>query len=499
MKKRRLLAPLTGTLLTGCLLAGCMATPESTPSGDVARLRVALNFPPVADLSPYTDDAVSLTRLGVTESLISIDANGIPQPALAEKFEMTDGSTAKFTLRPGVKFHDGSPVDAKSVVNSIEKALKANPAPATVSGRELTATAEGDSTVVVKSAKADPVLLMRFANPDMAILAPKAYETDPNKPNPTDAATGPFELASLNGTTDAKLEANTEYWAGKPKLAGLDVKFISKADARVSSLRAGELDVIQNVPIAQLANMSDFEVETRPIPRATGISLNTKSGPFTDAGLRAAAAKAIDSKEIAASAFENQADPAAGLFRADAEWAKNRPAPQLPEAKNPAGTTITVATWNDRPELPEALTIIAEQLRKAGFTVQTPVVKSYAVMESELKEGKYDLVLGSRMYLSKASDPLSIIESDFTCKGGYNLAFLCDEKVDAAVAEAASQVDTAKRHEAAVATEAMVLGTGAYLPVIHERVRIGRTKQVSGLAPDPLEWKMVTHETTISK
>ncbi|WP_185711143.1 ABC transporter substrate-binding protein [Arachnia propionica] len=492
------------TLTTGCVVTGNQNSGNSTSAGAAGeaggpRLRVALNFAPVAELSPYTDDASSLMRLGVSESLISIDADGAPQPALAEKFEMVDEMTARFTLRPGVTFHDDTPVTATAVAASLNAALEADPAPSTVSGRDLTITAEGEDVVTVKAAEADPILIMRFANPDMVILAPKAYEKNPNQPDPIDAGTGPFELTTLNGSTHATLEANTGYWGGTPKAAGLDVQFISKADARVNAMRAGELDVFQNVPVAQLPNMDGFTVESRPIPRTSGLYLNTRSGAFADSGLRVAAAKAIQGDVIARTIFEGHADPAKGIFRGDVEWTRDRVAPTYAEAKDPAGTAITIATYSDRPELSEAVTVIADQLRSAGFVVETPVVKEYTVLEPEIMAGQYDMVLLSRMYMSKANDPLSLVQLDFTCEGGYNLSFLCDPAVDEVVSAATGKSDVAERRAAAVEAEALVLGSGAYIPVVHEQVRIGRVNELSGLAQDPLEWKMITEQTTISR
>ena len=96
-------------------------------------------------------------------------------------------------------------------------------------------------------------------------------------------------------------------------------------------------------------------------------------------------------------------------------------------------------------------------------------------------------------------DPLSLLQLDFTCDGGYNLSFLCDPAVDQVVSGAVANSDVAARQAAAVEAEALVLGTGAYIPVVHEQVRIGRVNEVSGLAEDPLEWKMITEQTTISK
>lgn len=486
---------------TGALSA-CMAQPAgggASSVGEKPRLRLALNFTPRAELSPYTDDAVSLARMGVIESLVTFDADGMPQPALAEKFEMTNASTATFTLRQGVTFHDGTALDAKAVADSLNHALTASPAPATVSGRSLTITAEGDRTVKVVSATPDPILVQRFGNPDMAILAAKAFAKDPNKPSVVDAATGPFELVSLTGSTAAKVDANAAYWGGAPQLSGLDVAFVSKGDSRVSGLRSGEYDVVQNVPIAQVANITDQVVDTHPIPRTTGLSLNTKSGPLTDVALRVAIAEAVDPKAIATSVFEGQGDPASGYFRGNTSWTADRPAPDFPAAKRPTGTTITIATYDDRPELPEAATLVAEQLRTAGFTVNGPVVKSYAVLEPELFAGKYDVVIGSRMYLSKATDPVSVLQSDFGCKGAYNLARYCDAAFDALLDRAAAITDVAARRKAAVQAEAKVLGAGVYVPLVHETVREGHVQGVTGLAADPLEWRIVTAQTALAR
>ncbi|GAB79393.1 peptide/nickel transport system substrate-binding protein [Austwickia chelonae] len=493
----RPLATLAAATALTLTVSGCMVQGGTNADGN-SRLRVALNFTPRADLSPYTDDAVSLTRLGIIEPLITFDKDGTPQPGLAEKFTMEDASTATFTLRKGLTFHDGSKVDAKAAAASLNHALTATPAPATVSGRALTITAEGEDTVKVVSETPDPILMQRFGNPDMSILAAKAYEKNPSKPDTLGAGTGPFVLKEVTGNTAVKADANPSYWGGKPRLTGLDVKFISKADSRVAGLRAGELDVIQNVPIAQVGNIKDQVVDTRPVPRTTGISLNTRSGPLADPAMRAAFAKAIDGKAVATSVFEGQAHPAVGYFRGDTVWTKDRPAPQFPAPADPKGTSLTLATYDDRPELPEALTLVADQLRKAGFTVDTPVVKAYNVLEPEIMAGKYDAVIGSRMYMSKANDPISVLQSDFGCKGSYNLSFHCNETLDKELTEAAGITDVTQRRTRAAAIESTVLGAGAYVPLVHEVVRIGRTKKVDGLNADPLEWTWITHRTTLA-
>lgn len=139
MTHRRRRARTTLPIALAVLLAGgCMpggSSAQDSSSGSAPRLRVALNFPPVAGLSPYSDDAVLLTRAGITESLVRFDKDGTPQPALAQSFSMVGDRTARFVLRKGVTFHDGTPMDAQAVAGALTRAISAKPAPETVSGR----------------------------------------------------------------------------------------------------------------------------------------------------------------------------------------------------------------------------------------------------------------------------------------------------------------------------------------------------------------------------
>ena len=121
------------------------------------------------------------------------------------------------------------------------------------------------------------------------------------------------------------------------------------------------------------------------------------------------------------------------------------------------------------------------------------------MLEPELMAGRYDAVIGSRMYMSRSNDPVAVLQSDFGCKGTYNLARFCDPAVDAELAAAAEITDVTQRRAKAVVVEAKVLSAGVYLPLVHEMVRIGRTKGVSQLSTDPLEWSWITHATTLSK
>lgn len=486
----RLLIPACLAVLA--LLAGCFAGPPDGGGGDAAgqRLRVALSFPPTQALSPYGDDALILTRLGVAEPLVALDASGSPVPALARSWTRVDDTTWRFTLEPGLTFHDGTPVTAAHTAAALTAATQASPAPRALRAVTVSATAEDDATLVVRTDAPDPVLPQRLSSPNLVILAPAAYG-GPN-PDPAGTGTGPFVLRSAD-STGATLDAFDGYRDGPPALAGIDARFVPDAAALAGSLRAGEADVAAALPVAQAAQLDAAELIEVPLPRDVFLHLNGSTGVFADPAMRAAARDAVDAQwrdELVASVFESRADPAQGIYGPASPWAAGRPAIERTRAGIPDGQQIRLATYSDRPELPEVATAAAERLRAAGFTV-TETVREYSELEPDLLAGAFDAVVAARSYLLDTGDPAGFLASDVTCAGGYNLSRLCDPAVDAAVAAAQEPVDVAARREAALAAEAAVLRTDALLPLVHERARIGVANGVTGVVEDPYERLLV--------
>lgn len=486
----RLIAGLLLTpLLTGCFSSsGGDSSSDGSGSGEGGRLRVALGFPPRENYSPYgTEDAFALSRLGVTEGLTRLDANGTAVPALAESWSSErDGKSWVFTLRDA-RFQDGSAVTAKAVASALTHAAEADPAPAAISGVKLTAEAVGANQVKVGTAKADPVLPLRLTNPSLAVLAPKAYGKD-GKVNPAGTATGPFELIKITGDTAATLDRFDDYWGGRAQASGIDAKFISDGTARANALRTGDVDIAAAIPVAQVASLDKDTVHEINTVRNTSLYLNTRSGAFTDAGLRAAAREAIDTSAIAKGVYEGYAEPAQGIYGPALAWAAGkRTEPNgRTKATDPGGKKITIATYDDRPELPETAQVLQQQLQKAGFRVKLEV-RTYARLESDLLAGKFDATVLARNAMLDTGDPVTLLASDFTCDGSYNLAFLCDKGVDKLVATAQAESDPGKRQDAAMKAEAAILGTDAVIPLAHLKAVIGVGTSVQGALLDPYE------------
>ncbi|MHA5048244.1 ABC transporter substrate-binding protein [Streptomyces sp. SD15] len=484
---------LAAGLLLAPLLSGCFASngdESSSPSADGARLRVALAFPPAENFSPYGSDATLLSRLGVTEGLTELDANGTAAPALAESWTRESNRSWLFTLREAT-FQDGTDVTPSAVAAALTHAVGAKVAPAALSGVELTAKAAGGNRVRVTTAEPDPALPLRVSSPGLTVLAAKAYGKG-GAVDPAGTATGPFALTRTTGSTAATLDRFDDYWGGRAQASGIDAKFIADGTARTNALRTGEVDIAEAVPVSQAASLAKGTARETATTRTTGLYLNTESGPFEGAGLRAAARAAVDTSALAKGVYEGHADPGVGVFGPAVTWAQSKRVQPDGRARaaDPDGTSVTLATYDNRPELPEAAQVLKQQLEQAGFKVNL-VVREYSRIESDVLAGKFDGFVAARNTLLDTGDPVSVLAGDFTCDGGYNLALLCDKSVDRAVDRAEGVSDVEQRRDATMTAEAAILGTDALVPLVHQRIVTGVATSVRGVLLDPYERALV--------
>ena len=508
MKRLSLLIaiPVAATVLTGCF-----NNSDSTGNDGAT---IGLAFAPVASMSPYSDDAVLASRMGVGETLVTLGANGDIMPSLAESWSDDSPRSVTFHLR-SAKFHDGKPLTAQAAATSLTHAWNATNRPKALGKANLTFEASDDHTLKVTSEKDDPILIQRFADPGTMILSPDAFTGDAKKDgkknngkdaeakgSSSDAApdlvkhgTGPFSLDKKASSTQADLKANDDYWGGKPKLNTVTVKFMTDASARTAAFRSGEVQLATAIPTSQVSEIekSAGDIKSTPLPRAVLLHLNTKKGVFTDPGLRAAAREAINSKAITDSVFEGKADAAADhLFNPAEEWARTPEdaSKSVVPATQPSQQKIKLATWTERGELPEVASIVADQLRHAGFVVDV-TTKDYDSLESSLLYGQFDAVIGSSNYLIGAADPVSYLQSDYTCDGTYNLSQLCDPEIDEQISRADATSDLNERRTLAAEAGARIVADNAVIPVAYPRGYIAM-KGMKDVSVDSFERQLLT-------
>jgi len=490
-------------LVLAPLLSGCFSPAAEQPvagDADGARIRIAMMQPPRSGLSPLSDDAFKLSRWATAETLIALDANSMPQPALATEWTRIDPTTWRFAIRDGVTFHNGEPLTADAVVDSLQHAAAASPLPRILKGVSLQARADGNA-VVITTANPDPLLPNRLSSPQLSILAPAAYQG--GGVDPVGTGTGPFELVAVNGVTGATLDRYEGYWGEHAKSPGIDVSFVPDGTARAAALRTGEAQVVEAIPAGQAASIDHDLIVEVPMPRTNTLYLNTKTGPFADPAVRAAARDAVNRAAIVESVYEGRADVAQGLLGPALPWAadyRNGTDYQAVLAGRAApakvdGVEISLGTFTDRAELPEVAVMLQQQLEAAGFVVHQDV-REYQFIEADALAGRFDAFILSRATVIDSGDPVAYLDADFTCGGGFSISQLCSPQVDAAV-KAASETDTGvDRQRATMLAEAQVLATDAAIPLLHERVIQGEARGVSDAARDPRERVLVTAQTS---
>jgi peptide/nickel transport system substrate-binding protein len=489
----RALAASAALMLATACFSPAGETSSSQATGSQARVSVAMLQVPRSGLSPYSDDAFMLTRWGVTETLVALDETGDPVPGLATRWRQVEPRTWRFTLRTGVHFHDGTAMTSARVVDSLRQASQASPAPRILDGVDLTVRAVGRS-VEMRTTRPDPLLPERLSSPQLPILAARAYRGD--AVDVTRAATGPFVLVDSQGASGATVNRNDRYWRRPARLAGIDVTYVPDGTARGAALPTGEADIVESVPVAQASLLEPSSLTGVPTARTSTLYLNTSTEPFASPAMRALARESVNRRELVAGIYEGRADVGQGLLGPALSWTRARKpsSPQGPVAEDARGAKIVIATYTDRPEMPEALTVLEQQLEGAGFEVEQ-VVREYAQIEADMLDGRFDAFLLSRATVLDSGDPVAYLQSDFTCDGSFNISNLCDKRVDRLVSAAAQASAGPARQRAILRAEAAILDTDAAVPLLHERVIQGVAPDIAGVAHDPRERLLVTAQT----
>ncbi|MDV5170439.1 ABC transporter substrate-binding protein [Photobacterium rosenbergii] len=488
------------TVAAGLMLAlsGCFdSSTENTAESEGAEIHLAMMQPPRTGLSPLSDDAFKLSRWRTAETLVELNPQAEALPKLATEWKQVDDLTWQFTLRDGVTFHDGSKLTAVTVVNSLEKAFAAAPKPRIIDGIEWQVRALDDMRVEIKTEFNDPLLPSRLSSPQLSILAASAYQDD-GRVNPTRTGSGPFILTEINGATSAKLERFDDYWGEKAKVARVTAEYVPDGFARAAALRTGKADVVEAVPVSQLAMIDPELLHEVSMPRTNTLYLNNSSEVFSQLEMRKIAAAAIDREQIIKTVYENRADKAEGLLGPALAWAAPlRPDASALEQGKANGEKIVLGTFTDRAELPEVAVLVKQQLESAGFNVELDI-REYAQIENDALAGNFDIFMLSRATVLDSGDPVAYMMSDFGCEGSFNLGQFCSEEVDKALTHADLQPLGEARQKATIAAEQMILGQYAAIPLLHERVIQGESLRVQNAERDPRERLLVTEFTDVN-
>jgi len=314
-----------GTMITnrigrGLALAAvallCGASPA--PAKDTLTLGMAVE---PTGLDPTISAPVAIREVtwgNLYEGLTTLDKDGRIQPLLATSWTVSpDGLTYTFKLRPGVRFHNGTPFDSSIVKFSLDRAR----APDSTNAQKQFFAPIGSietpdpMTAVIRLKQQAGLFLYHLAWGDAVMLDPKTVGT--NKTDPI--GTGPFKFKAWQRGDRVELARNDDYWdKGVPKLAAVTFRFIGDAQAQAAALRAGDIDGFPNFTAPEL--FGEFQKDARfatvvgATPRKLVAGLNNSKPPLDDARVRRAMMQAIDRKAIIDGAFSGYGTPIGSHF-----------------------------------------------------------------------------------------------------------------------------------------------------------------------------------------
>jgi peptide/nickel transport system substrate-binding protein len=456
-------------------------------SASAVTLRVS-NQGDVGSMDPHSlNESLQLSFTGnVYESLIERDKNMGLAPALATKWAQTSPTVWRFDLRPGVKFHDGTPFTADDVVFTFKRAAGDGSDMKGYTNPIKEVRKVGDLAVEIETTAPYPILPDTLTT--LAMMSKKWCE-DNKAEKPVDRrkgientasfkanGTGPFRLKERQPSVRTVLVKNFNWW-GKSESNVDEIVFtpIGNDSTRVAALLSGETDVMEPVPLQdvdRIKSAGNFTVLQGPELRTIFLGMDQKrdelqfssvkgKNPFKDVRVRRAFFQAIDVETIKSRVMRGAASPTAEMVGAavrgfqpdmnkrlpyDVEAAKKL----LAEAGYPNGFEVTMNCPNDRYVNDSAICqAVAANLARIGVKINLQAETKVSYFPKILRRDTSFYLLGWTPSTVDAHDVLSSIMATPNDKGQgtFNLGAYSNPKLDELTQKIQSETDQKKRND----------------------------------------------------
>jgi peptide/nickel transport system substrate-binding protein len=468
-----------------------------------------------ADPTALDPHKSSLTALfHVTEqiysALLRLKPDLTPEGDLAEKWEITpDGKTYTFTLRPGLKFHNGRPLVAADIKYSLERLADpatASPLASRLASMDKVETAN-ENVLVVTLKKPDASFLTNLAHPS-AVAVPNEEVARHGDLTKVAVGTGPFKLKEYVPNTRIVLERNPDYWdSPKPYVDGMELTLVPDDTARSAALRTGTVDLIEYAPLKDIPILkadSSLALAGDQNTNIRFIALNTTRKPFDNLKVRQAIAAAVDRTATTGPTVFGQGMPTVGLFP-PGYWAALEmkvPPPDVTRAKQllaeagyPSGFTATIQSWSQYSFLSNAALVVQEQLRQVGITTDVDLQESAAYLQNYL-DNNFDLsVTGTSAYV----DPNDIFLGNFQTGVRGNATRYSNPQVDKLILDGIATTDLESRKKIYLELQRILLDEVPWVNLYIANQFEAMKSYVKGYTHNPAGWNLAFKDVWLDK
>jgi peptide/nickel transport system substrate-binding protein len=485
-----------GLLWAGGAKEGAAAVKEGRYGGVLRKAFFAPTNLDPAFFSSITDDEIG--RLW-GDFLVYIDEGLRPDPnrSLAEKWSVSaDGLTWTFSIRRGVKFHNGQELTSKDVKLTFDRLRDPKVGAATVALFATVAeiAAPDPYTVAFRLTGPDPDLITNLGDYHAIILWSGITDFRSEQ-----MGSGAFIIESYLPEDRMTLKRNPNYWRRDaqgnplPYLDGIQYIFLGEASAQVEALRGGQVDYLIYLPSEYVKTLqSDPRLVVYQKPSNTHYVVHMRSDrkPFSDVRVRQAFRAAIDRKAILDGAFEGLGVTGRDCFIGPAYADYYLEVPELPrdiakarrllaEAGYASGLKVTLTAQQASP-IPAMATILKEQLAEAGVSLDIQVVPSDVYYGADNLWLEADFAItdwGAR------ATPQPYLSLAYTCNARWNESHWCDPQVDELARQAAIVSDRARRGEIYKQIQRIFIDRGPILVPFFNNNLWGASRSLKGIVP----------------
>lgn len=379
-------------------------------------------------LNPFLSELIATAEVAnlIFSGLVSMNDRGEwiadlarEVPTLQNGGVSADGLTVTYKLRSGVTWHDGVPFTSSDVKFTWEFVMNRQVNVISREGYDKIAAVETPDahTVIVRFRQQYAPALSLFST-----ILPRhilGQSEDMNKAafNRNPIGTGPFKFKEWRIAEAVVLEANPNYFRGRPKLDGIVYRIMPEINVLLTQLKAGELDIVGNMSFAQLDQIkaiNNIKTVITPSLIWEHFDFNLDNPLFQDVRVRQAIALGIDRQMIVSTALKNAAIPANG-DQSPVSWAYNPAVKPAARDINAAKELLTQAGWKqgsdgifakDGRRLTFSLTttsgnkvretvahMISQQLKEAGIETAVRLIEPPAFFGDVLKTRRFETAM----------------------------------------------------------------------------------------------------------
>jgi peptide/nickel transport system substrate-binding protein len=465
-----------------CTGTSANANTQQSSSGP-ATFRIGATFLPT-----FIDPAKGIDAIfSFAEALTRVNAHGQAVPVLLARLPQQQSNTKwLLTLRPGITFQDGRPLNAKSLVAAMTREMRLSAAAqADLPGAVFSVA--GPLSVTVHTRGLVRLLPYDLADPAFDVYDVSAISGAANGDcgwAGRKAFTAAYEIASCTANS-MTLVPYAKYWQGKPRLQKIQISLVPDPLAKVDGIEAGQLDMADSANEAAvndaIRGRSNVRLNLSPVPlNLTRLYTNVARSPMNDVMVRRAVLQALDYSALGSAFTSNVGEPGRGILPTGYPGAvanqKYDPAAASKlltadrwrmangaRTKNGKQLALTLLIYTERPALKQLAVAMQSELAAVGIKLS---IQAQPFSYSMYNTTPWDLALYNDYSVGPDGVPDSYLSTYLGSKGSENFGHLHDPVLDHMLAQLVTAPDQGTRNRLVAQIQNYVVVTKAYQSVV---------------------------------